>query len=118
MADLKITELPVLQGTDLEGGDPLALADRSASETRRITTKEYLESGLARVIDDGTIPGAKLVPDSVTSKEIGPDAVTDSELADNAVDTAAIQDGAVTDPKVAYGINGAKLRNDTVTASK
>lgn len=118
MADLKISELPVLDGTDLDAVDEMALADLSASETRRIDTKKFLENGISRVIADGTIPGAKLVPDSVTSKEIGPDAVTDSELADNAVDTAAIQDGAVTDPKVAYGINGAKLTNDTVTASK
>ena len=116
--DLKISELPVLDGTDLDAVDEMALADLSASETRRINTKEFLEDGISRVIADGTIPGAKLVPDSVTAKEIGPDAVTDSELADNAVDTAAIQDGAVTDPKVAYGINGAKLTNDTVTASK
>ena len=118
MADLKISELPVLDGTDLDAVDEMALADLSASETRKINTKEFLEDGISGVIADGTIPGAKLVPDSVTAKEIGPDAVTDSELADNAVDTAAIQDGAVTDPKVAYGINGAKLTNDTVTASK
>ena len=118
MADLKISELPVLDGADLDAVDEMALADLSASETRRIDTKKFLENGISRVIADGTIPGAKLVPDSVTSKEIGPDAVTASELADNAVDTAAIQDGAVTDPKVANGINGAKLTDDTVTASK
>ena len=116
--DLKISELPVLDGADLDAVDEMALADLSASETRRIDAKKFLENGISRVIADGTIPGAKLVPDSVTAKEIGPDAVTASELADNAVDTAAIQDGAVTDPKIANGINGAKLTDDTVTASK
>ena len=116
--DLKISELPVLDGADLDAVDEVALADLSASETRRIDAKKFLENGISRVIADGTIPGAKLVPDSVTAREIGPNAVTASELGDNAVDTAAIQDGAATDPKVAYGINGAKLTNDTVAASK
>lgn len=116
--DLKISELPVLAGSDLDAVDEMALADRSASETRRIDAKKFLENGISRVIDDGVIPGAKLVPDSVTSKEIGTDAVTADELADNSVDTAAIQDGAVTNPKVAFGIDGAKLIDDTVTASK
>lgn len=118
MADLKISELPVLAGADLDAVDEMALADRSASETRRIDAKKFLEEGVGRVIDDGVIPGAKLTPDSVTSKEIGTDAVSADELADNSVDTAAIQNGAVTNPKVAYGIDGAKLIDDTVTASK
>ena len=118
MADLKISELPVLDGADLDAVDEMALADLSASETRRINTKKFLENGTSRVIADGTIPGAKLVPDSVTAREIGPGAVTASELASGAVVTVAIQDGAVTDPKIANGINGAKLTDDTVTASK
>lgn len=118
MADLKISELPVLNGPDLNAVDAVALADLSASETRQIDTKQFLEEGTSRVIDDGIIPGEKLVPDSVTAKEIAPDAITDSELADNAVDTASIQDLAVTNSKIALGVDGAKLINDTVTASK
>ena len=94
------------------------MADLSASETRKINTQEFLEEGLIRIVEDGVVPGSKLVTDSVTSLQIGPDAVTDSELADDAVDTAALQDAAVTDAKVAAGINGAKLTNNTVTAAK
>ena len=118
MADLKISELPVLQAPDLNTVDAIALADLSASETRQIDTKKFISEGVSRIIDDGIIPGAKLVPDSVTAKEIAPDAVTDSELADNAVDTAAIQNLAVTNSKIAPGVDGAKLIDDTVTASK
>ena len=70
--DLKISELPVLDGADMDAVDEMALADLSASETRRIDAKKFLENGISRVIADGTIPGAKLVPDSVTAKEIGP----------------------------------------------
>ena len=118
MADLKISQLPVLDGGDLDATDELAVADRSASETRRIRAKGFFEAGVGRVIDDGMIPGAKLVPDTVTTKEIGPGAVTAAELASGAVVTVAIQDGASTDAKVANGINGAKLADDTVAASK
>ena len=101
MADLRISELPVLLPADAEASDDLAVADYSSSETRRITTKGLVEEGVSRLIDDGVIPGAKLVDDSVTALQIAPDAITANELADNAVDTAAIQDDAVTQAKLA-----------------
>ena len=37
MADLKISQLPALAGGDLLAADQLAVADTSASETKRIT---------------------------------------------------------------------------------
>lgn len=118
MADLKISELPVLSGPDLRDIDALPLADLSASETRQINTKAFLESGVGTVIDNGVIPGSKLVTDSVTATQIAPDAISSSELADDAVDEDAIQDGAVTDGKLAAGIDGAKLQDDSVAGSK
>ena len=87
------------------------------SETRRINSKALIEAGV-KLIDDGSIPGGKIEPDSITNIEIAPDAITDSELADGAVDTDAIQDGAVTNDKLADGIDGAKLIDDSVTADK
>ena len=138
MADLRISELPVLLGTDAEAEDDLAIADYSSSETRRLTLKDAVQQGVSALIDDAVIPGAKLVADSVTATQIADDAVTASELADNSVDTAAIVDGAitsakfaagsvdttalaaeaVTDAKVASGIDGAKLTDNTVTNDK
>ena len=117
MADLRISQLPPLSGADLAASDLVAVADLSASETKKLTSKELIQDGIL-LIDDGTIPGGKLVVDSVTGDQLAPNSVTDSELADNAVDTAAIQDSAVTDAKIASGVDGAKLTNDTVTASK
>lgn len=118
MADLKISELPVLKGTDLRDIDALPLADKSASETRQINTKAFIESGVSTVIDNGVIPGSKLVTDSVTATQIAPNAITSSELADGAVDAGSLEDGSVTDDKVASGIDGAKLQDDSVTGSK
>ena len=111
MADLRISELPKLLGTDLEANDDLAVADYSASETRRLTTKDLVQNGV-QLIDNGVIPGAKIVTDSITALQIAPDAVTDSELADDAVDTAAIKDLAVVNGKVAL----ATLTGDRIVA--
>ena len=117
MADLRVTELPVLAGTDLAATDVLPVADLSASETRKLTAKELVQNGVA-LIDNGSLPGVKLAVDSVTAVQIAPDAITASELADNSVDTAALVDLAVTNSKIAPGVDGAKLTDDTVTAAK
>ena len=115
--DLRISELPPIRKADLQGRDLLPVADLSASETKSIDVEDFLEAGL-QFIDDGTIQGIKLVADSVTAREVAPNAITASELADGAVDTPAIQDLAVVDAKVAPGLNGAKLADDTVSAAK
>ena len=115
MADLRISELPPLGSGDAQASDDLAIADYSASETKRITLKGVVQRGVT-LIDDGVIAGSKLVANSVTADEIAPDAITASELAGSAVDTAAIQDSAVTNAKLAGSIDGAKLVADSVTA--
>ena len=97
--------------------DQLAVADLSASETKKVSSKDLIQNGV-KLIDDGTLPGAKLVANSVTAAQIGPDAITASELADGSVDTAAVMDLAITNSKIAAGVDGAKLTDDTVTAAK
>ncbi len=99
--DLRISELPSLLQEDLDGVDRLAVADLSASETKQIKTVDLVEEVLVRILDDGTIPGSKIVTDSVTALQIAPDAVGTSELANGAVDTAALANAAVTGDKIA-----------------
>ena len=117
MADLRVSELPPLAGRDLAATDVLPVADLSASETRKLTVKELVQNGVV-LIDNGSLPGGKLVANSVTAAQIAPDAVTASELADASVDTNALMDLAVTNSKIAAGVDGAKLTGDTVTADK
>jgi len=117
LADLRISELPPLASADAEANDDLAIADYSASETKRLTLKGAVQKG-ATLIDDGVIPGSKLVTDSVTATQIAPNSITASELANGAVDTAAVQDAAITDVKLASGIDGGKLVTDSVTATQ
>ena len=111
MADLKITNLIALAEAAIQATDPLAIADVSATETKKVTVKDLIAKGVT-VIDDGDIPAAKV-----------------GTLGTNQVASGAIQDGAVTAAKIASGtitatqianttITGGKLVNDTVTATQ
>ena len=119
MADKRISELNPLSSADLDANsDVLAVADLSASETKKLTPTALIV-GSVGVVPDGTIPGSKIEPDSITSLELAPDSVTDVELADNAVDTGAIQNKAVTQEKLADGAVGTdQLADGAVTADK
>ena len=72
MSDVRIADLPVLLQADLAAADVLAIDDTSASETKKITSKELVQGGVIALIDDGVIPGAKLVSGGVgTLQQIG-----------------------------------------------
>ncbi len=107
MADLKITELQALAGANLAATDELAIADISASETKKITVSDLIAFG-ADLISNAEIPSAKisfaagsiveasLATGSVTATKIGADAVTAAKLGDQstcivAASTAALQ---------------------------
>ena len=122
-----------MPGASLQGTDVLAVADLSASETKKITSADLVSAGYALQADgtldpdkldlsgidagaiDGTaitantLPADRIVANSLTATQIAADAIGASELADDAVDTAAIQDLAVT---------AAKIANDTITATQ
>ena len=92
MADLKITELASLAGIDLSAGDLLAIADISASETKKITVTDFFGNA-STLIADATIPGSKilfgsavipgstLVAGSVGATQLAGQAVTATKLA-------------------------------------
>ena len=84
MADLRISQLPVLGGAALQADDVVATVDISASETKKITVKDLVQKTVS-LIDPGSIPGDKF---SIT-------------LTAGSVDTVALADGAVTAIKLA-----------------
>ena len=83
MPDLEISNLPALAEAGIAATDPLAIADLSASETKKVTVKDLIEAGVA-LIDAGSIPSAKV-----------------AALGTNQVETGSIIDGAVTNVKLA-----------------
>jgi hypothetical protein len=59
MADLRITDLPLLVEADVAATDVLPIADISASATKKVTVKDLTEAAVT-LIDNGSIPSAKL----------------------------------------------------------
>jgi hypothetical protein len=92
MADLRFTELAALSSGDLVAGDVLAIADISASETKKITVTDFTGKAVT-LIADATIPGAKIL--------FGAGDVPGSAIADGGIDTAQLADEAVTAAKLA-----------------
>ena len=146
MADLQITGLSALAEAGIQPSDVLALADLSASETKKVTVKDLVN---AVVTDSGTsflaagaIPGskigtlgtnavvtasitdlnvtaAKIANNTITATQIAANAIGTSELADNAVDTGALAANSVTTAKITdLNITTDKLASNAVTTVK
>jgi hypothetical protein len=93
LADLKITELQALAGANLAATDQLAIADISASETKKISVNDLIAYGVD-LITNGDIPSVKvsfaagsiveasIASGAVTATKIGADAVTAAKLGD------------------------------------
>ena len=102
MADLQITQLPELGSAQLQATDPIALADISATETKKITAKNFVQ-GAFGLVDAASIPATAL------SYPLSVGQIVTATLADNAVTNVKITDATIT---------GAKLANDTITATQ
>jgi len=102
VADLQITQLPAIASGSVAATDPLALADVSASETKKVTVKDLVARGVA-VIDAATIPATAL----------------SYPLTAGQIVTATLADSAVTTAKIAnLNVTAAKIANDTITATQ
>jgi hypothetical protein len=102
MADLQITQLPELGSAQLQATDPIAVADVSATETKKITAKNLVQ-GAFGLVDNASIPATAL------SYPLSVGQIVTATLADSAVTNAKITDATIT---------GAKLANDTITATQ
>ncbi len=92
MADLKISALNPLAGSNLVAADELAIVDKSATETKRITVSDLIANGVTKISDDA-IPGAKIL--------FAAGDIATAALADLAVTTAKVNNDAITADKLA-----------------
>lgn len=96
MADLKISELNALTGSDVVAADLLAVVH--SGETKKLTIKDLIENGVTTIADD-KIPGAKLLfggdDDRLPTAGIADDAITTAKIADDQVTAALMADNSV-----------------------
>jgi len=96
MADLKISELNALTGSDVVAADLLAVVH--SGETKKLTIKDLIENGVTTIADD-KIPGAKLLFGSdanrIPADGIADDAITTAKIADDQVTAALMADNSV-----------------------
>jgi hypothetical protein len=94
VADLRISELNSLASADVASNDFLPIADRSASETKKVTVVDFLNKAVTQLSDDvipsakilfdsQTIPGGAFVNGAVGSDQIASNAVDSTKLANN-----------------------------------
>jgi hypothetical protein len=108
MADLRISELAALAGGDLAAGDLLAIADVSASETKKITVVD-LVGNATTLIADATIPSAKILfgANTISGDALEDASVNTGELVDNAVTAAKLADESTVDLVTTLPASGA-----------
>lgn len=87
MADLRISELEQLAGANLAAADLLAVADISASESRKITVTDFIGKAVT-LIADATIPNAKILftPNTLDGAALEDDTVSGTKLSDRSID--------------------------------
>ncbi len=108
MRDLRISELPQLTGANLAGGDFFAVADVSASETKKITVTDAIGYGVT-LIADATIPGAKILftAGTIAGASIATGGISATQLASGAVTAAKLANESTVDLVTTLPASGA-----------
>lgn len=91
MADLRISELLQLAGSNLVADDFLPIADVSASETRKITVTDFFGNA-STLVADATIPSAKILfaAGSIPGSALQGETVNTSQIANDAINAAKL----------------------------
>ena len=121
MADLKISQLNSLAGSSLAATDELAVVDTSASETKKITSKDLVQYGYGLVNPstlDGDIiePGTTSARGTVQLTNSTSSTSTTTAATPNAVKTAFDLANAAL-PKAGGTMTGQILGDDSTSAS-
>jgi hypothetical protein len=79
MPDLKITELTALASADLAATDPIAVVSLAASDTKKITAKDFVQKTVT-LVDDASIPVAKVNLSGISGTSLADSTVTAAKL--------------------------------------
>ena len=146
MPDLNISQLPALSGAGLQAVDVLPVADISASETKKVTSKDLVQRGVA-LIDAASIPATALSyplsANSIVTASILDANVTNAKLANSSISLGGLTlalgstdatpaldltdatnyptsslSGTITNAQLAGSIEGSKLSDTTIAYAK
>ena len=79
MPDLKITELTALASANLAATDPIAVVSLAGSDTKKITAKDFVQKAVT-LIDDASIPSAKVSLSGISGTNLSAGTVAVSKL--------------------------------------
>ena len=79
MPDLKITELTALASANLAATDPIAVVSLAGSDTKKITAKDFVQKAVT-LIDDASIPNAKVSLSGISGTNLSAGTVAVSKL--------------------------------------
>ena len=146
MPDLGISQLPALSGAGLQAVDVLPVADISASETKKVTSKDLVQRGVA-LIDAASIPAAALsyplTANSIVTASVLDANITNAKLANSSISLGGLNlvlgstdatpaldltdainyptsslSGTITNAQLAGSIEGSKLSDTTIAYAK
>jgi len=146
MPDLEISQLPALAGSGLQATDPIPVADLSASETKKVTAKDLVQSGVA-LIDTASIPATALSyplsANSIVTASVLDANITNAKLANSSISLGGLNlvlgstdatpaldltdatnyptsslSGTITNSQLAGSIEGSKLLDTTIAYVK
>ena len=146
MPDLEISQLPALAGSGLQATDPIPVADLSASETKKVTAKDLVQSGVA-LIDTASIPATALSyplsANSIVTASVLDANITNAKLANSSISLGGLNlvlgstdatpaldltdatnyptsslSGTITNSQLAGSIEGSKLSDTTIAYAK
>ena len=121
MADLRITELPPISGGAVQPDkDFLALADTSASETKKVTPEAIVESALSQPEVNGGVPDGIIDPDKIDWDGLNPNTINGNAIDESSLNGSKLIDETVAGQKLIDGsVNaGTKLTDGTITEPK
>jgi hypothetical protein len=121
VADLKITELPPISGGAVQADkDFLALADSSASETKKVTPAGVVLNALAQPDTNGGVPNGTVDPDKIDWDGLDPSVIDGDAIKDASLSGNKLEDNSIASQKLIDGsIDAAtKLLDQSITEPK
>ena len=116
MAELRISELPPVSGADIQPGvDQLAVADISASETKKATPSAIVFAALSKPPGSGGVASDSIDPDKIDWASLVAESILGTAIQINTMPGDRLTDQSVTSGKVGE-LKSVNLEDGAVTA--